>query len=131
MIKYYISSEKQIVVARMSGDIYFPELLDWHFEIYARKEYQPNFMGVTDMRTANMMISQENLQELVAINEKTGMVQGRWVCLVDTPIETALAMDYQQQKSDTHEMHYVSTEEQASNYLGIDVSDALSELDNL
>lgn len=69
-----------------------------------------------------MQIGPEDLKRLDQLNAERGLVKGTWALLVDSPRETALAMVYSQQKGDRHPMHYFSTIEAASDYLGIDVS---------
>lgn len=128
MIHYKIDNKNKLVVAKLAGDVTFKELLDWHFELAAREEYEPSYSGIACMRDANMQVSMENLQELVEINRENNLVSGRWVCLVDTPMETALAMLYKSEKSDSHPMEVYSSTGAASAYLQHDVEAALQGL---
>ena len=129
MIHYTIDNNNKLVTAKMVGEVSFKELLDWHFELAAREEYHPAYSGIADMRAANMQVSMENLQELVEINRENNLVSGRWVCLVDTPMETALAMLYKSEKSDSHPMEVYSSTDAASAYLQHDVETALQALE--
>jgi hypothetical protein len=129
MIAYKIDKKNKLVIAKMAGEVSFKELLGWHFELAAREEYEPAYSGIADMREANMQVTIENLQELVEINREQHLVSGRWVCLVDTPTETALAMLYKNEKSDSHPMELFSSTQSASAYLQLDVEEALATLE--
>lgn len=131
MIEYRVDKENKLVVSRLSGYVDFAELLNWHYVLFSLEDYHHSFSGVADMRNANMDVSHEEILELVAINKEKQIVSGKWVCLVDTPVETANAMIYRNEKSDTHAMELFSTEVAAAEYLGIDVATSLNTLRQL
>ena len=110
------------MIAVFTGEVRYRELRDWHLEIAEHADYDPSFNGIGDMRRADMKVSREELEALDHLNAERGIVTGRWALLVDSPNETALAMVYSSVKKERHPMHYFSTAEAASEYLGIDVS---------
>ena len=122
MIDYRIDPELRLVIAVFSGEIRYPELRAWHLEIAEHPDYHPSFSGIGDMRRATMEVTREELEALDQLNAERGLVTGMWALLVDSPNETALAMVYANVKKERHPMHYFSTVEAASEYLGIDVS---------
>ncbi|MCW8825807.1 MAG: hypothetical protein OQK78_05210 [Gammaproteobacteria bacterium] len=114
----------------MLGNVNFTELLNWHYELRDLDDYEPPFSGIADMRKANMLVTPDNLHELVSLNKTEHFVSGRWVNLVDTPIETAMSTIYKEKKSVSHAMELLNTEEAASEYLEIDVASALETLND-
>ena len=122
LIDYRIDPELRLVIAVFTGEVRYPELRAWHLELAERPDYDPTFKGIGDMRRASMAVSREELEALDQLNAERRLVTGMWALLVDSPNETALAMVYANVKKERHPMHYFSTVEAASNYLGIDVS---------
>ena len=122
LIEYRIDPELRLVIAWFTGEVEYEELLNWHLELAGHPDYHPDFSGVGDMRRASMQVSHEQIEALDRLNAERKIVTGAWALLVDSPRETALAMVYSNVKAGRHPMHYFSTIEAASEYLGVDVS---------
>jgi len=128
MIRYQIDEQLGVVIARMEGEVYYQELVDWHHELWAQSNYAKHYKGIGDQRGACMKLSPEEVEAIARLGEESGMTKGRWALLVDAPRETALAMVYGDVSGEMHEMRPFATEAAASAYLGLDVAALLARL---
>ncbi|OSM01515.1 hypothetical protein [Magnetofaba australis] len=127
MIRYEIDLSQRLVIAHFIGEIDYAELEGWHLGLAANPDYAPDYSGVGDMRRAKMRISPADLKRIDKLNADRRIVTGRWALLVETPREAALAAQYEQVKDDKHPMNYFCTVAAASDYLGVDLSEYLTD----
>jgi hypothetical protein len=125
MIEYRIDSERRVVSARSAGKVTFEEMLAWHRELRDDDRYSKEFSGVADMRGATLLLSPDEVAAIAKFNQDHDLTAGKWALLVDTPMETALAMIYGREAEGHHEMRVFATEEAASVWLGFDVAELL------
>lgn len=126
MIETRIESRIGLVATRLTGDVTYDDLIRWYEEIERDERFSKDFKGVSDMRRVNMKLTRSDMTRLIDYVTERRLILGRWAILVEDAKVTALSMIYGRE-SDLHEMEVFSSEEAASDYLGLDVQPVLKE----
>ena len=70
------------------------------------------------IRNARLDMTPVELEQLLERNKHRQLVTGRWVHIVDTPHETAIALYYERRAEHLHGIFVCCTNEAASQFLG-------------
>jgi len=122
MIRYRVFPEQKLISLHPEGEVTFDELVAWHFEITRDPNYANTFDGIMNQRYATLLLEPEDMTAMIKLNKKHHFALGRWVHLIDTPMETALAMLYKKHPELDHDMAHFISNESASAYLGYDIA---------
>lgn len=128
MINYRIDSRNGIIVSRFSEVVDYQELIQWYQALERDEHFSNRLNGVTDMRGARVALEREDMEKIFRYVIDRRLTLGRWALLIEEPKITALSMIYERYVGDFHESEIFSSEEGASEYLGIDVVALLSGL---
>lgn len=128
MIEYLIDDQAGTIVARFSEDVGFDDLLQWYESIQKDEHFSNQLDGITDMRGARMALTRDDMARIFTYIVKRRLALGRWALLIEEPKVTALTMIYERYIGDVHESEVFSSEEGASEYLGVDVGGMLGAL---
>lgn len=129
MIKYKIDKERQFVTAQMTGEVSYQDLIQWLFSFTTHPLYEPSFSGVLDMRPSSKLFAIHDIHDFILVVTKGSKVKGKWCCITDTPLQTAIALHYEVKNPGVHPFEVYSSEDAASSFLGVDVGRALEELE--
>ncbi len=116
---FRIYPEYKFIYTRTTGTD-FETLMSFYKEVASHEDFSKDYVGLGDLRGANMDLSPEQSAELARYVVASDYTNARWVFLVSEPAATALTMVYQGIVSRKHELFVVSTFEAASEYLGLD-----------
>jgi len=129
---YKIYPQEMLITVRVAGSYTVDEL--WgELEQMGRDElYNRNFQGVFDITESAAEWDVDNVQEYVVKQyEAPRFSLGRWAVLAESGRQTAVAMIAHDMEKTLHETKVFCTEKAASDWLGAEVSEHLSELRHL
>lgn len=112
------------------GDVNFKEIMKANGEMASDARFNPHFNGVVDHRRSNIKLTHEELQEIAKTVSDNDVSVGRWVILVESPMQTAFSMLYKENIEDQHPANIYSTIKSASAYLDFDLTEHLAKGNN-
>lgn len=115
---YEISILQQIVFFNLVGPTTVDEVNEAFLKLRRDKEYDPSYNFLTDARRCIYVDSPQDVSRYVALLENyfTGH-RIKIAILVDTPLETAIAMIFQEKVSKIRQVEVFSTKEAAVKWL--------------
>jgi len=116
--EYRINEKERLIYQSFKGACCIGDLEIAILELTQDPNFNPDYDVLTDLRTCEFTFLPENLTSVVQMfKERFGENTGTSALLVDTPIETVIAGEYQSMIGNGREIHVFCTYEGALDWL--------------
>lgn len=135
MYQYRIYPDKQLIIIKRSGKATLDDYIESYEAISRDPDFSPDYHGLVDARDVqmptNMVRVRSDAKYLSRAFVRITGSRGRWVNLVRTPLQKALTRFFSgviDEMPNGVSLEVLSDVNEASEYLGIDVSFAVGEV---
>lgn len=115
---YRFDHKKSIIFLTFHGQLYVKDFEDGHLRLKDDPEYNAQYSILIDIRDCAFKSDSEEIKTLVQLFSKNIKAHGiKHAILVDNPLETAMAVFYQEFSKDCRTVHIFCTHEAAMEWL--------------